>query len=63
MWVCVCVCVRVCIVLNLLKKNSNNQGNVHVKNPKILALLPCPPFEKFFLLFLNQINHRKSASE
>ena len=47
--------LRMCILIikystKLVKKNSNNKGNVHVKNPKILALLPCPPFEKFFFL-------------
>ena len=59
--------VRMCILIikystKLVKKI--NKGNVHVKNPKILALLPCPPLPKFlFFFFFNQINYRKSASE
>ena len=59
--------VRMCILIikystKLVKKI--NKGNVHVKNPKILALLPVPHYPSFyFFFFLNQIYYRKSESE
>lgn len=57
--------VRMCIFIiiysctKLVIKKKKNRGNVHVKNPIILSLLPCPPLPKFlFFCIFNQINYR-----
>lgn len=45
------MCILIIIYSTKLVIKKKRRGNVQVKNPKILALLPCPPLPKFLFFF------------